>query len=68
MVVRMHRFDTPLRRALLVGVVFVLAGWLVTAVRDGGLTAADVAWPLVGGAIAAALTVWVAPERQQQRS
>jgi len=64
----MHRFDTPLRRALLVGVVFVLAGWLVTAIRDGGLTTADVAWPLFGGAIAAVLTVALAPERQQPRS
>ncbi len=64
----MDRFDTPLRRALLVGVVFVLAGWLVTAVRDGGLTAADVAWPLLGGAIAAVLTARLAPERQQRSS
>ena len=64
----MHRFDTPLRRAVLVGVAFVLSGWLVTAVRDRGLTGADVAWPLFGGAIAAGLTVWLAPERQQPRS
>jgi hypothetical protein len=66
MVTQMDRFATPLRRALLVGAVFVLAGWLVTAVSHDGLDAGDMAWPLVGGAIAAVIAAWLAPERQQR--